>query len=180
MLKLDTCIELNTGQLRCDLQQGKQSDNRSPLANAVYERGSLRLQDLGYFNLERMNAQTERGKYWISRYQINTVLFDEQGVVINLPRVLQGLKLADIHQQEYQVTLGIKTRLKARLMLMALPEAAAARGRARMKETATQANLALSDWKILITNAEPELRLFATVPRALADRVTVQTLEKLQ
>lgn len=78
-LKLDTCIELNTGQLYCGLQQGKQSDNRSPLANAVYERGSLRLQDLGYFNLERMKAQSERGEYWISRYQINTALFNEQG-----------------------------------------------------------------------------------------------------
>lgn len=35
-LKLDTCIELNTGQLQCGLEQGKQSDNRSLFANAVY------------------------------------------------------------------------------------------------------------------------------------------------
>lgn len=163
-LKLDTCMELNTGQLQCGLQQGKQSDNRSPLANAVYERGSLRLQDLGYFNLERMKAQSERGEYWISRYQINTALFDEQGLVINLHSLLHGLKLAGIRQQEYRITLGVNTRLKARLLLMALPEAAAARGRAKMKETAvnngrtaTQASLSLCDWKILITNAEPEL-----------------------
>jgi hypothetical protein len=53
-VKLDTCIELNTGQLQCSLQQGKQSDNRSPLANAVYERGSLRLQDLaGVLNIRK-------------------------------------------------------------------------------------------------------------------------------
>jgi len=163
-VKLDTCIELKTGQLQCRLQQGKQSDNRSPLANAVYERGSLRLQDLGYFNLERMKAQSERGEYWISRYQIKTTLFDEQGLAIDLSSLLHGLKLAGVYQQEYLVELGVKTRLKARLLLMALPEAVAARCRAKMKEnasnngrTASQASLALCDWKILITNAEPEL-----------------------
>ena len=163
-LKLDTCIELNTGQLQCNLQHGKQSDNRSPLANAVYERGSLRLQDLGYFNLERMKAQSERGEYWISRYQINTTLFDEQGLTIDLPSTLHGLKLAGVRQRECCVELGVKIHLKARLLLMGLPEEAAARCRAKMKEiavnngrTATQANLALCDWKILITNAEPEL-----------------------
>ena len=145
-LKLDTCIELNTGQLQCNLQHGKQSDNRSPLANAVYERGSLRLQDLGYFNLERMKAQSERGEYWISRYQINTTLFDEQGLTIDLPSTLHGLKLAGVRQRECCVELGVKIHLKARLLLMALPEEAAARCRAKMKEiavnngrTATQA-----------------------------------------
>jgi hypothetical protein len=163
-IKLDTCIELKTGQLQCGLQHGKQSDNRSPLANAVYERGSLRLQDLGYFNLERMKAQAERGEYWISRYQINTALFDEQGQAIDLSRTLHGLKLAGVRQQECRVELGVKIRLKARLLLIALPEEAAARGRAKMKEnaskhgkTATQASLALCDWKILITCAGPEL-----------------------
>jgi hypothetical protein len=163
-VKLDTCIELNKGQLQCSLQHGKQSDTRNPLANAVYERGSLRLQDLGYFNLERMKAQSERGEYWISRYQINTALFDEQGKAIDLSSLLHGLKLTGVRQQEYRVELGVKTHLKARLLLMALPEAAAARCRAKMKEnannngrTVTQASLALCDWKILITNAEPEL-----------------------
>lgn len=163
-VKLDTCIELNTGQLQCSLQHGKQSDTRNPLANAVYERGSLRLQDLGYFNLERMKTQAERGEYWISRYQINTRLFDEQGRAIDLSCLLDGLKRAGVRQQECRVELGVNTHLKARLLLIALPEAAAARGRARMKanatnngKTATQASLALCDWKMLITNAEPEL-----------------------
>jgi hypothetical protein len=111
-----------------------------------------------------MKAQSERGKYWISRYQINTALFDEQGLAIDLSSYLHGLKLSGVHQQECRVELGVNTHLKARLLLMALPEAAAARGRARMKKnaskhgkTATQASLALCDWKSLIANAEPEL-----------------------
>jgi len=142
------------------------------MSEAVY----VRLQDLGYFNLERMKAQTERGEYWISRYQINTTLFDEQGLVIDLPRYLHGLKRAGIYQRECRVALGVNTRLKARLLLVALPEEAAAQARAKMKanacnndRTASQASLALCDWKILITHAEPELLLLATVQRTLAD-----------
>ncbi len=46
-LKIDTCLELKTGQLRCGLLQGKQHDSKSPLANAEYEQGCLRIQDLG-------------------------------------------------------------------------------------------------------------------------------------
>jgi len=49
-LKIDTCLELRTGQLRCGLLQGKQHDSKSPLANAEYEPGCLRIQDLGFFN----------------------------------------------------------------------------------------------------------------------------------
>lgn len=142
---------------------GKTSDNRNPLANAVYEAGSLRLQDLGYFNLERMKQQAARGEYWISRYQLNTAIFDQQGLLLDLSQLLYNLKRAGITQYECPVELGVKTRLSARLLLAALPEEAAARSRAKRKEnaskqgrTVTQASLALCDWKILIANAEPE------------------------
>ncbi len=162
-IKLDTCIELKTGRLQCGLMQGKTSDNRNPIANAEYEAGSLRLQDLGYFNLERMKQQAARGEYWISRYQINTAIYDKQGLPVDLWSLLYSLKQAGVTQYECPVELGVKTRLSARLLLAALPEEAAARSRAKMKEnaskqgrTATQASLALCDWKILITNAEPE------------------------
>jgi hypothetical protein len=162
-IKLDTCIELKTGRLQCGLMQGKTSDNRNPLANADYEAGSLRLQDLGYFNLERMKQQAVRGEYWISRYQMNTAIYDKQGLPVDLSELLYNLKQSGVAQHECPVELGVKTRLSARLLLAALPEEAAARSRAKMKEnasrngrTVTQASLALCDWKILITNVEPE------------------------
>jgi hypothetical protein len=110
---------------------------------------------LGYFNLERRKAQTERGEYWISRYQINTVLFDDQGWAIDLPRYLHDLKRATVHQQECRVELGVKTRLPAQLLLRALPDAVAGRSRNNGR-TASQASLALCDWKILNNPAEPE------------------------
>ncbi len=163
-VKIDICIELKTGYLQCCLLPGKHSDNRSPLAEAVFEPDSLRLQDLGYFNLQRMKAQAERGEYWISRYHINTAIFDEQSRPIELLPWLHRLKTAGVKHHECEVELGVKTRVKARLLLVHLPEEAAARSREKMKEnaankgrTATQDSLALCDWKIMITNIGTEL-----------------------
>ena len=62
-LKVDVSIELNTGQLQFGLLQGKHSDSKSPIAESIYEKGALRLQDLGYFKLARMKKQSERGEY---------------------------------------------------------------------------------------------------------------------
>ena len=74
------------------------------------------MQDLGYFNLERMKQQAARGEYWISRYQINTALFDKQGLPLDLSSLLYSLKQAGVTQ----------------------PEEAAARSRAKMKENASK------------------------------------------
>jgi len=185
-LKIDTCIELKTGHLQCGLLQGKHSDNRSPLAEAVYEPGCLRLQDLGYFNLKRMKAQTERGEYWISRYQINTAVFDEHGQPIELLNLLYTLKAAGVKEHECRVELGVKTRVKARLLLVHLPEEAAARCRAKMKEnaanqsrTATQDSLALCDWKIMVTNAGTERLSFKDCFLLYSVRWQIELLFKL-
>jgi len=86
-----------------DSRVGKTSDNRNPLANAVYEAGSLRLQDLGYFNLERMKQQAARGEYWISRYQLNTAIYDNQGLLVELLQLLYKLKQAGVTQYECPV-----------------------------------------------------------------------------
>lgn len=185
-LKIDTCIELKAGYLQCGLLQGKHSDSRSPLAEAVYEPGCLRLQDLGYFNLKRMKEQSERGEYWISRYQLNTAIFDDHNNLIELSNLLHTFKAAGIKQHECTVELGISARVKARLLLVHLPEEAAGRCRAKMKEnaakqsrTATQNSLALCDWKILITNADTELLSFKDCFLLYSVRWQIELLFKL-
>jgi len=185
-LKIDTCLELQTGQLQCGLLPGKHSDNRSPLANAEFETGCLRVQDLGYFNLERMKAQADRGEYWLSRYQINTSVFDLHGEKINLVDFLFKLKQAGVYQYECEVVLGVNSQLKARLLLWRLPEEASGRARAKMKENAAnqgrvpkKENLALCDWKILLTNATPELLEFKDCFLLYSVRWQIELLFKL-
>jgi len=59
---------LKTGELKLHLVAGKHSDNRSKNIENTYEKGALRINDLGFFKLSRMKEQSERGEYWIFRY----------------------------------------------------------------------------------------------------------------
>ncbi len=154
-MKLDTRLELKTGALHLGLLPGRHSDSRSPVAEAVHEAGSLRLQDLGYFNLARMKAQHGRGEYWLSRLQPRTGVLTLDGEPVDVLALLkQG-----ITRQEMMVRIGASEQLEARLLLWKLPEQARARRRAKMKENAqkhgralTAESLAWCDWNFLITN----------------------------
>jgi hypothetical protein len=90
-LRIDTRLELKTGQFHFGLLPDCNSDSRSPVAEAVYERDSLRLHDLGYFNLGRMKEQDVRCEYWISRLQPRTQVFTMTGGLIHLLVHLQTL-----------------------------------------------------------------------------------------
>lgn len=158
-VKMDTRLELKTGQLHMGLLPGRQSDNRSLTAETAHEKGSLRLQDLGYFNLQRMKEQAARGEYWLSRLQPRTQVYDERGAWIDLDSTLQTLLKQGVLQHERAVQVGASERLPARLLLWKLPEEAASRRRANMHENArnqgrtlSRQSLAWCDWNLLISN----------------------------
>lgn len=69
-----------------------------PAEEAVYAPGSLRFQDLGYFNLRRMKERDQRGEYWIFRLQPGTRIFGIEGV--DLPTHLQTLSRQGVTQHE--------------------------------------------------------------------------------
>jgi hypothetical protein len=160
-LKLDTDLELKTGRLSLGLLPGRHSDSRGPMAEAIHRKGVLRIQDLGYFNLARMRAQGARGEYWISRLQPGIVAFDADGARVDWPRWLGTLARQGVVRCEAAVEIGAAERLPARLLLWRLPEEAAARRRAKMKDNARKhcraaaaESLALCDWNLLVTNVE--------------------------
>lgn len=162
-LKLDTRLELKTGHLHFGLMPGRHSDSRGLVAEAAYEQGSLRLQDLGYFNLGRMKEQAGRGEYWISRLQPRTQVFTMAGCAIDLFAHLQTLLQQGVVRQEMAVKVGMAEQLEARLLLWKLPWEAAAKRRAKMLDNGrkhgrkpTAESLAWCDWNIFITNVEPE------------------------
>ena len=162
-IKVDTSLEIKTGQIHFNLLPGRHSDSRSPVAESVYEKGSLRIQDLGYFNLGRMKRQAERGEYWISRLQPGTQVFSMTGDPINLSSHCLNLFKQGLMRNEIQVKVGVKEQLTVRMLFWKLPEEEAGRRRAKMLNngrkhgrTPSEANLAGCDWNILITNVEPE------------------------
>lgn len=158
-LKLDTRWELKTGELYLGLLPGRHSDNRSPVAEASFGSGSLRLQDLGYFNLARMKAQHGRGEYWLSRLQPRTVVRAADGRPVDL----LGLLKQGATRHEMDVLVGASEQLAARLLIWKMPEAARAKRRAKMHanardqgRTPTAESLAWCDFNFLITNVGAE------------------------
>ena len=162
-LKLDTRLELKTGQLHFGLLPGRHSDSKGMVAQECYEKGSLRLQDLGYFNLARMKEQGERGEYWISRLQPRTQIFSVDECPIDLGVLLQTLHTQGVLRHEMYVKVGVVEQLEARLLLWKLPQEAAAKRRAKMLDNGrkhgrqpSSESLAWCDWNIHITNVESE------------------------
>lgn len=162
-LKLDASFELKTGRLQLGLLHGKHSDNKSPAAESPCQKGELRLQDLGYFNLARMKKQSTAGGYWLSRLQPRTCVYDLDGNPIDLPHLLKLRKKQECIRFEMDVTVGSAEHVEARLLFWRLPEEAAAQRRAKLIENARkhgrmpkQDTLALCDWNICMTNVEKD------------------------
>lgn len=157
-LKLDASLELMTGVVDIKLLHGRDADNRSPHAQTRYEKGTLRLQDLGYFNLARMNEQNGNGEFWVSRLQPRTRVY-QNNQVVNLIELLENSARKGLTQLDLQVELGTQEKLPVRLLAWQLPEETAALRRMRLKQAACKKSrpvnaesLALAGWNIVITN----------------------------
>jgi hypothetical protein len=162
-LKIDARLELKTGSVDIRLLQGRDSDNRSPHAEAEYQKGTLRIQDLGYFNLSRMRTQSERGEYWLSRQLPRTQIFTENNERVELVALIKNTQKQKVDKLEMWVKVGAVEKLEARLVMWKLPDEVVARRREKMKaaarkkgRTASAENLALAAWNLLITNAKAE------------------------
>lgn len=156
-LKLQVQLELRGGQVRgLDLEAGRAQDRASALQHAPLPAGSLRLNDLGYFSLAVLRDLDRAGVSWLSRYQIQTALYDAQGQRLQpLARWLrrQGPTV------DQPVQLGAQERLAARLVAVRLPAALVNRRRRQLRaaaqregQTPSQTKLELAAWNLFVTN----------------------------
>ncbi len=92
-VKVDLEYEVNRGEVRLALLAGSHADNRSPLLDTAQTPGSLHIRDLGYFDLERMATEAQRGEYWLSRLLSGTKAYtpDDKQESVNLAEELQRL-----------------------------------------------------------------------------------------
>ena len=86
-LKIQVRFDLGRGAIRLRLEQGRDSDHRTPLQTEEIEAGSLHLRDLGYFDLDVLQQMAEKGAYFISRVQDNTALFQPDGERIEVASI---------------------------------------------------------------------------------------------
>ena len=154
-LKVQLQWDYLSGQIRgLELQHGRQHDQQASFQSDRLPAGSLRLSDLGYFNLSVFEAMGAHC-YWITRLKAHVLVFGEDGQALNIEHALAHTPAAQV---DMLVEVGAE-RLSCRLVAQRVSPDIAAERRRKLKETArkkgqtvSQRRLALADWTIFLTN----------------------------
>jgi hypothetical protein len=161
-LKCGVQLDLLTGALcGLDLADGRASDHCLGVQHAALPTGSLRLADLGFYDLGVLAALSAQQVYWLSKLEPTALITDATGRSRSLLAFVQTL--GEVAQWEGSVWVGQGQRLSARLLVQRVPQEVADGRRRRIRKTArdkgvtpSAAALALAEWTILMTNIPPE------------------------
>ena len=162
-LKCGVQLDLLTGALSgLDLADGRASDQRLGVQQAPLPKGSLRLADLGFYDLGVLGSLSAAEVYWLSKLEPTALISD--ATHSNCPLLAFVTSLGDLAQWEGQVWVGRGRRLRARLMVKRVPQEVADQRRRRIRKSARDKGhnpsavaLALAVWTILITNIPAEM-----------------------
>ena len=160
-LKISACLELVSGALDLSFEPGKQHDNDSPLLMRTPAKGTLVINDLGYFDLGRFAAWSLAGVFWITRASARVGL-TVGGEYLPLWRYLEGLHREGVMRVEGWLDVG-REGVHCRLIAIRCPAEVEARRRqklyekyAKRGETPKQAALSLCGWTVFLTNVPQE------------------------
>jgi Transposase DDE domain len=142
-----------------DLGNYRENDqSSSDTIFSVAQQGDLVIRDLGYFALKYFSQMNDLGIFFISRYQPGVTVFEENTENrIVLSQLLKGNTNIDT-----VVELGVKERLKVRLVAQKLPPKVAEQRIAKAKKEEkpnkphSKEYFELLKWEIFITNVSPQ------------------------
>lgn len=160
-LKLSVRLNLSTGQLiGPHTDHGLTSDRSIALQEQPVPAGALRLADLGFFDLEVLQAIEQAEGYWLTRPQITTVMTDLQGQRLDLPSFLAAQDGAIV---DVPIRLGARHQLRCRLLAVRVAQEVADQRRRRLREEAKRrgqlpnaVQMAVAEWTIFVTNVGQE------------------------
>ena len=162
-LKLQTELDLRYGTLsHIEIEQGKSPDAATCRQSVRHAPGTLKITDLGYFNVPIFAALVRSGMYFLSRLQFGTGVLLSDGVPVKL---LDWLKTQPGPFVDCSILLGLKDRLPCRLIAWRVPEELANRRRQKLiadmrsrkgKEPSAE-RLLWCDWCTLVTNVPAEM-----------------------
>lgn len=156
-LKVQVCLELQSGALSGELQAAKDHDAKH--RPATYAAGSLQVGDLAYFSLARFKEIAQAEAYYCSRLKSGTRLFDREG---NELSIIEMLNRQDEDEVELAVLLG-REQLPSRLIGRRVVDAQVLNQRRRKLHEwerkhgckASAARYAALSWDLYVTNAPP-------------------------
>lgn len=124
----------------------------------------LILADLGYFCLFTFYKIIKKGAFFISRFKVNTTLWDVKTATaaIDLGRILSNLKY-NIHVMKVKMGADESTRVEVKLVCFRVCDEIANQRRRKMKKeakkkgrTPSAQSLELAAWTIMVTNVPEE------------------------
>ena len=157
-LKLQARLEMWTGRLDVQLQEGRAADRAAVLPGPL-PAGAWRLADLGYWSLEALAALEQHQVFWLSRLPMQTAVYDATG---ERRERLELLETQAMDIVERAVALGERQRLAARLLAVRVPQDVAETRRRRLRAAArdkgrqvSATRLALAAWTLFVTMCLP-------------------------
>ena len=156
----------------------RENDQGSTLeALEVARKGDLLIRDLGYFALEAFREYIDKGVHLLSRLQLSSKLFDpDTGEEIDLLARLQSCGSMD-----GEVLAGGRSKVKMRLVAVAIPEKVANERRRKLKakrNNPTKRHLALLSWQIFLTTVDAETLCLEDIEKIYTMRWHIETLFK--
>ena len=169
-VKLQTELELRSGELFIQIENGRSPDCATSRQRADRLAGSLSVRDLGYFSLPAFADIVAQKAHFLSRLLFGTIVFKAAGVRID--DLLLFLSQQPGGVVDMMIQLGKAERLPCRLVAWRLPPEQAHRRRQKLRQSTrrkrgrepTAASLAWCDWTILVTSVPPDM---LSVPEAI-------------
>jgi hypothetical protein len=160
-LKVYSRYEITGGSItEIDFQPGRFPDVTAGQAHTALPAGSLRLADLGFFDLGVLSAYTAQGVHWINRLPANVTVATGKSGPISLSDFLAGQKGDRVDRP---VTVGAGGELSCRLLAWRCPEEVARKRREKLVASARKKGRRVSarqwelaGWTVLVTNLLPE------------------------
>jgi hypothetical protein len=165
-LKVLTRLEAIAGRRELtEPSPAKASDRAVHAALPPLPPGSLRLADLGFFDLARMAADTAGGVHWISRAPTRSLVRQGDEAGRNLP---EWLRLQGADRIDAIVTVGSRTRLTCRLVAVRAPEEVVKRRLEDLEKKqrkkgrkVSEAQRMLCQWTVMLTDLDDAGRFTA-------------------
>jgi hypothetical protein len=174
--------ELRSGRLDGPiLHEGRAADRAVSFRERV-AKGTLRIRDLGYWQLDDLKQDADDGRFWLSRLKPGTALFVADGTRTELRELLT----VDTPQQEWAVQIGVRQRLACRLIARRVSKEEQEARKRRTAKTAkrkgrklTAAAEARCEWDVVVTNVPCEQLSADEVWILLSVRWQIELLFKL-
>ena len=162
-MKLQTELDLRSGALaHVEIEPGRSPDGATSRQHARRGKGSLRISDLGYFNVLVFAAMMAADEHFLSRLQFGTTVLLRDGEAVDL---LPWLAKQPGPFVDQPILLGQEQRLACRLIAWRLPREQANRRRRKLRQETmskkgrepSAERLAWCDWTILVTSVPVEM-----------------------